>query len=64
MDKLDKIVNIIRSLKEDAGMVTTSGITNSANKAGLGFDPNTESPPVSKSLKLLRRNSPKFAQNK
>ena len=41
MDKVDKLINIIRDLKEEVS-------TNSANSAGLGFNPNTESPPVFK----------------
>ena len=44
MDKIDRLINIIRELKEDAAMV--SGPTNAANAAGLGFNPNIESPPV------------------
>ena len=73
MDKIDKIIFIIRNLKEENGMVT-SGITNSSNKSGLGFDPKTESPPVfkkyaylgkgSRSRWMQRRNSPKTNQNK
>jgi len=38
---IDRIISIIRSLKEDATVPA-----NSANSAGLGFDPKTESPPV------------------
>lgn len=44
MDKLDRLIHIIRNLKEDAAIV--SGPTNAANAAGLGFNPNTETPPV------------------
>jgi hypothetical protein len=44
MDKLDRLINIIRLLKED-GMVV-GGPTNAANAAGLGYNPNTETPPV------------------
>ena len=44
MDKVDRIIEIIRCLKEDSG--TVSGPTNVANTAGLGFNTNTETPPV------------------
>ncbi len=43
MNKLDKLIFIIRNLKEE---VVSSGPTNSANTAGLGFNTNTETPPV------------------
>lgn len=56
MDKVDKIINIIRNLKEESTM-TAGGITNSANKSGLGFDPKTESPPVFKKHAYLGRGS-------
>ena len=46
MDKVDRLIKIIRELKEDAAMV--SGPTNAANAAGLGFNPNTETPPVNR----------------
>jgi len=42
---IDKVISILRSLKEE------SGPTNVANAAGLGFDPNTETPPVFKKKK-------------
>jgi hypothetical protein len=42
---IDRLISIIHNLKED-GMVT--GPTNAANSAGLGYDPNTETPPVFK----------------
>ena len=41
---INKIISIVRYLKEDAAMVSEP--TNAANAAGLGFNPNTESPPV------------------
>ena len=44
MDKVDRIIEIIRYLKEDG--VVVSGPTNVANTSGLGFNPNTETPPV------------------
>jgi hypothetical protein len=56
MDRIDKIIDIIRNLKEEMAM-TTGGITNSANKSGLGFDPKTESPPVFKKYAYLGRGS-------
>lgn len=40
MDKLDKLILIVRNIKEEAIP------TNAANSAGLGFNPDTESPPV------------------
>lgn len=43
MDKIDKLIFAIRNLKEE---VASSVPTNSANTAGLGFNPNTETPPV------------------
>jgi hypothetical protein len=46
MDKLDKLIKIIRELKEDVGAAVVP--TNSANAAGLGFNPYTETPPVNK----------------
>ena len=42
MDKVDKLIFMIRNLKEEIASVPT----NSANTAGLGFNPNTETPPV------------------
>jgi hypothetical protein len=56
MDKIDRIIDIVRNLKEENGM-TSSGITNSANKSGLGFDPKTESPPVFKKYAYLGKDS-------
>jgi hypothetical protein len=56
MNKIDKIIDIIRNLKEESGMVT-GGITNSANKDGLGFDPQSESPPVFKKYAFLGKGS-------
>ncbi len=56
MDKIDKIIDIIRNLKEENGMAT-SGVTNSANKSGLGFDLKTESPPVFKKYAYLGKGS-------
>jgi hypothetical protein len=44
MNKLDKLIKIIRELKEDVGAAAVP--TNSANAAGLGFNPYTETPPV------------------
>ena len=63
MDKLDKLIQIIRELKEDAGAAAVP--TNSANTAGLGFNPNTETPPVFKNKKnsvmgLTRRKAPQI----
>ena len=46
MDKVDRIIEIIRYLKEDG--VVVSGPTNVANTSGLGFNPNTETPPVNR----------------
>lgn len=43
MDKLEKLISIIHSIKEEA---VASGPTNAANAAGLGYNPNTETPPV------------------
>lgn len=56
MDRIDKIIDIIRNLKEEMAM-TSGGITNSTNKSGLGFDPKTESPPVFKKYAYLGRGS-------
>jgi hypothetical protein len=49
MDKLDKLIQLIRNLKEEG--VISSGPINVANAAGLGFDPQTETPPVFKKKK-------------
>jgi hypothetical protein len=43
MDKLEKLIFTIRNIKEE---MVASVPTNSANSAGLGFNPDTESPPV------------------
>jgi len=63
MDKVDKLIQIIRELKEDVGAAVVP--TNSANAAGLGFNPNTETPPVFKNKKnsvmgLIRRKTPQI----
>ena len=44
MDKLDKLIQLIRNLKEEGAI--PSGPTNAANTAGLGFNPQSETPPV------------------
>lgn len=43
MDKLEKLIFIIHNIKEE---IVASVPTNSANSAGLGFNPDIESPPV------------------
>ena len=43
MDKLEKLIFTIRNIKEE---MVASVPTNSANSSGLGFNPDTESPPV------------------
>ena len=46
MDKVDKLIQLIRNLKEEGEI--SSGPTNASNAAGLGFNPETETPPVRK----------------
>lgn len=57
--KIDRILEAVHrywELQEEVGgggmstgpTMSTGGPTNRANKAGLGFDPQTESPPVFK----------------
>lgn len=45
MENIDKIINLVRKLKEEA-IISSSGPTNSSNAQGLGFDPQKESPPI------------------
>jgi hypothetical protein len=50
MKKLDRIIKIIRELKEES---TSVAPTNSSNAQGLGFDPKLESPPVKKKNRYI-----------
>jgi len=58
---LSKIIDIVRNLRED-GMVVSGPPTNSANAAGLGFDPKKDTPPVDL-RKGKRRNWNPFFKN-
>jgi hypothetical protein len=53
MDKIDKIIAIIRYLKEEGVAAATTPTNNvgSSGTSALGFDPKTESPPVFKKRK-------------
>jgi hypothetical protein len=42
---INKIINIVRTLKEEGSITNTSG------SSSLGFDPETETPPVKKKKK-------------
>jgi hypothetical protein len=69
MKKIDKIIHLIRYLKEEGMSVSGTHPTNNAGASGLGFDPQKESPPVrkkyaylgkgSRSRWMMRRNPPK-----
>ena len=52
MEKIDKIIKTIRELKEEVAM-SASPPTNSSNAQGLGFDPESESPPVRKKKRYI-----------
>lgn len=48
-NKLDKIISRIKTIKEESvGVVPT----NASNSSSLGFDPETETPPVKKKKKV------------
>lgn len=52
--KIERLIESIRKLKEDG----SAGITNISGPLSLGFDPNTETPPVKKRriyMKNMRR---------
>jgi hypothetical protein len=49
-NKLNRIISIIRKLNEEA---MVSGPTNASNSSSLGFDPETETPPVRKKKKYI-----------
>ena len=46
MDKIDKIISIVRYLREEAMASSAMPPTNHADSSGLGFDPQKESPPA------------------
>lgn len=46
MDRLEKIISIIRYLKEEGMAAAAVTPTNNAGPNGLGFDPKTQTPPV------------------
>lgn len=49
--KIDRLIESVRKLKEEG----VSGIANSANSSSLGFDPNTETPPVRKRRRIYMK---------
>lgn len=49
--KIDRLIESVRKLKEEG----VSGITNSVNSSSLGFDPNTETPPVRKRRRIYMK---------
>jgi hypothetical protein len=51
MNKLDKIIDIARQIREEAAMGAAP--TNSASTAGLGYNPETEGPPIRKKKKYI-----------
>lgn len=64
MDKLDKIINIIRTLKEE-GMMTTSSTPTKAGfgESPQGFDPGTTSGyarPLDGRSRMMRRLPPEY----
>lgn len=69
MPNIDRIISLIRYLKEEGVPIAGSPPTNNAGASGLGFDPQKDSPPVrkryaylgkgSRSRWMMRRNLPK-----
>lgn len=59
MNKIDKIIDIARQIREEAAMGAAP--TNSASPAGLGYNPETDGPPVRKKKKYIyQKNSRKW----
>ena len=57
MEKIDKIISLIRYLKEEGISMAGTSPTNNAGPAGLGFDPQKDSPPVRKKYAYLGKGS-------
>lgn len=57
MEKIDKIISLIRYLKEEGISMAGTPPTNNAGPAGLGFDPQKDSPPVRKKYAYLGKGS-------
>ena len=57
MERIDKIISLIRYLKEEGMSMTGSPPTNNAGPSGLGFDPQKDSPPVRKKYAYLGKGS-------
>jgi hypothetical protein len=51
MDKLDRLINIIRTLKEEGAIANVVG----TGEKSLGFNIQTETPPVNKKPPILAR---------
>lgn len=49
--KIDRLIESVRKLKEEG----VSGIANTASSSSLGFDPNTETPPVRKKKRIYMK---------
>lgn len=57
MAKIDKIIDLIRYLKEEGMSMSGAPPTNNAGSAGLGFDSQKDSPPVRKKYAYLGKGS-------
>ena len=57
MKKIDRIISLIRYLKEEGVSMVGTPPTNNAGSAGLGFDPQKDSPPVRKKYAYLGKGS-------
>lgn len=49
--KIDRLIESVKKLKEEG----VSGIANTAGPSSLGFDPNTETPPVRKKKRIYMK---------
>lgn len=60
MDKLDRLINIIRTLKEDGAIANVVG----TGEKSLGFNIQTGTPPVNKRPPILARGRMKGARTR
>lgn len=52
MDRVDKLIDAVRQIREEAAAMG-AGPTNSATPAGLGYNSETDGPPVRKKKKYI-----------
>jgi len=52
MDRVDKLIDAVRQIREEAAAMGAAP-TNSASTAGLGYNPETEGPPIRKKKKYI-----------